>query len=429
MEQSLYNPFYESQGICTDTRKIYESCLFVCIQGTNFDGNTFAQEALKQGAHHVIVDNPDYYDVNKAMTLVDDSIRYLQLLANHHRNTFNIPVIGITGSNGKTTTKELIHIVLSKKYNVLATEGNLNNHIGVPLTLLRLKPEHEIAIIEMGANRLKDIEELSEIAEPEYGIITNIGKAHLEGFGSFEGVLKTKKELYDAVKLKNGKLVVNGDDELLMKNTPKLPLVTYGEKNSNVVRGELLNLSPFIEMQWAHNNYESRRFKGSMIGKYNFYNYLAAAAFGFLFEVSDDLITDALEAYTPTNNRSQVMKTEKNTLILDCYNANPTSMKSALESFSAMNAENKEFIIGDMRELGRGSEQEHQRIIRMIESLGLKGYTVGEEFGKVKSESVIRHFKNVESAKEFFSEKKMSEALILLKGSRGIALEKLIESF
>jgi len=427
MKEHLTSPFYSSKGICTDTRKIFEGCLFVCIQGENFDGNTFASKALEQGAHHVIVDNPKYFNENLDMTLVEDSVTYLQQLANYHRNKFDIPFIGITGSNGKTTSKELIATVLRKKYNVLATEGNLNNHIGVPLTLLKLKEEHEIAIIEMGASKFKDIEELADIAEPTHGIITNIGKAHLEGFGSFEGVLKTKKELYDSVENSGGTLIVNGDDPILMNNTPTgVPLITYGEGPQNIIRGELVNLSPFVQMKWNHDNYESDLLQTQMIGKYNFYNYLAAAAFGFHFDVPDTLISEAIEEYSPTNNRSQVSKTEKNTLILDCYNANPTSMKSALDSFSMISAENKLIIIGDMRELGTESDDEHTKIIKLVESHDLKGYCVGEEFAKVESANIEKHFLNVEDALVYFKENGISESLVLLKGSRGIQLEKLI---
>lgn len=428
MEQHLTSPFYQSQGICIDTRKIFEGCLFICIQGANFDGNTFAEEASKQGAHHVIVDNPEFFKEDTHMTLVEDSVRYLQQLANHHRKQFKIPFIGITGSNGKTTTKELIYTVLSKKYNVLATQGNLNNHIGVPLTLLRLTKEHEIAIIEMGANRFKDIEELSEIAEPTHGIITNIGKAHLEGFGSFEGVLKTKKELYDSIKESKGTIIINGDDEVLMNNTPAdIPLVIYGEGKENIIRGELIGLSPFVEMKWSHDNYTSELLQTQMIGKYNFYNYLAAAAFGFHFNVTDDKISEALVEYSPTNNRSQVYKSPQNTLILDCYNANPTSMKSALDSFQMMRHDNKLFIIGDMRELGDESAAEHERIVKLIKTHNLKGYSVGEEFGKVQSNDILAHFDSVEDALKYFQTHGIADSLVLLKGSRGIQLEKLVE--
>lgn len=427
MENERFSPFYESAGICTDTRNIYKDCLFVCIKGENFDGNTFASQAIKNGAKHVIVDSESYFVNDGSMTLVDNSVEYLQQLANFHRNKFNIPVIGITGSNGKTSTKELINAVLNKKYNVLATEGNLNNHLGVPFTLLRMNETHEIAIIEMGANRFKDIEELCAIAEPEYGIITNIGKAHLEGFGSFEGVLKTKRELYEAIASKNGTLIVNGDDETLLNSLPEgITTFKYGT-GAHEIHGELVGLSPFVEMTWSYQGYKSPKLETQMIGKYNFYNYLAAAAFGIFFKVNPEDISNAIEEYSPENKRSQVKKSASNTLILDCYNANPTSMKSALESFAMMDGNHKFFIIGDMRELGSESKTEHRKIIEQIESSGLRGYTVGEEFGKMQSNSIIQHFKSSEEAKLYFSENTQEHSLILLKGSRGIQLEVLEE--
>jgi UDP-N-acetylmuramoyl-tripeptide--D-alanyl-D-alanine ligase len=422
--EALYNLFLTSSGICTDTRKIEEDSLFVCIKGENFDGNTFASKALEQGAMHVIVDNEDFYSDPSRMTLVENSVKALQDLANHHRNQFDIPVIGITGSNGKTSTKELIHTVLKKKYTVLATIGNLNNHLGVPFTLLRLKPEHEIAIIEMGANRFKDIEELSAIAEPTHGIITNIGKAHLEGFGGFEGVLKTKRELYESVEQSNGMIIYNADDEILTNALPKnTKTFTYGTENSEIL-GELVGLSPFVEMKWTNNNYTSPVLKTQMIGKYNFYNYLAAISFGIVFDVPTGDISDAVEEYTPTNNRSQVKKTAKNTLIMDCYNANPTSMKSALESFAANNHPDKVFIIGDMKELGTEEEKEHQAIIDLVEELNLTGYTVGDAFNKVDSEAVMRRFTTTEELNAFLEGENLSGKLVLLKGSRSVGLEK-----
>ncbi|XOV68602.1 MAG: UDP-N-acetylmuramoyl-tripeptide--D-alanyl-D-alanine ligase [Fluviicola sp.] len=428
MEQHFTSPFYQSEGICIDTRKIFKNCLYVSIKGENFDGNTFAEQALEQGASHVIVDNAKYFQEGGQMTLVEDSIKYLQQLANHHRNQFDIPFIGITGSNGKTTTKELIHTVLSKKYKVLATEGNLNNHIGVPLTLLRLTEDHEIAIIEMGANRLKDIEELCEIAEPNYGIITNVGKAHLQGFGSFEGVLTTKKELYEAVLLKKGTIVVNGDDDILNNVLPEgVNVVKFGTKDQ-FVNGKLVGLTPFVVMEWSHGDYSSTPITGQMIGGYNFTNYLAAITFGCIFDVQHAYISEAIEEYTPTNNRSQVFKSERNTLILDCYNANPTSMKSALDSFQMMSHANKLFILGDMRELGKESEVEHQKIIELVEKHDLQGYTVGDEFGKVSSEHILEHFSRVEDALEYFKTNTLQGEVVLLKGSRGVQLEKLVEA-
>ncbi len=421
---TLYQLFLDSSGICTDTRKIQSGCIFVCIKGENFDGNTFAEKALESGAKHVIVDNETYFTDTSGMTLVENSVKWLQELANHHRKQFDIPVIGITGSNGKTSTKELIHAVLSQKYNVLATIGNLNNHLGVPFTLLRMKPEHEVAIIEMGANRFKDIEELSTIAEPTHGIITNIGKAHLEGFGGFEGVLRTKRELYESIESSNGLIVYNADDGILKNALPKgVKTVNYGTENGDI-RGELVNLSPFVEMKWMYEDYTSPVLKTQMIGKYNFYNYLAAVTFGIVFDVPATNISTAIEEYTPTNNRSQVKKTAKNTLIMDCYNANPTSMRSALESFAANSHPDKLFIIGDMKELGKEEEKEHKAIVELIEKLNLRGYTVGTAFKQHASSSILQQFETTQELNEFLSSENLSEKLILLKGSRSIGLEK-----
>ncbi|MDX2360125.1 MAG: UDP-N-acetylmuramoyl-tripeptide--D-alanyl-D-alanine ligase [Crocinitomicaceae bacterium] len=425
MNEAHFSPFYSSTGICTDTRAIQKNCLFICIKGENFDGNTFASKALKQGAKHVIIDNASYFDGSDRMTLVEDSVKYLQALANHHRNKFSIPVIGITGSNGKTTTKELINAVLSKKYNVLATIGNLNNHLGVPFTLLRMTDEHDIAIIEMGANRFKDIEELCEIAEPTHGIITNIGKAHLEGFLNFDGVLKTKKELYDSIEKNNGSIVINEDDQVLMGIAPAdTPLVTYGAEHSvSIVRGELVRLSPYVIMKWATDQYESKEITTRMVGEYNFYNYLAAITFGVEFNIESSEISEAIEQYTPTNNRSQVKDTENNTLILDCYNANPSSTNSALRSFAMNDHSNKLFILGDMRELGGESGLEHQKIIDLVESLGLEGYVVGDEYGKLESPALLKKFADASALVNDLRENPLKDQLILLKGSRGIGLE------
>ena len=265
--ENLFELFYDTTGISTDTRNIEKDSLFICLKGDNFNGNKFAEQALEKGAKYVIVDEIDY-KTNHNIFLVDNCLDFLQKLANHHRNKFNIPIIGITGSNGKTSSKELINAVLQKKYNVLATIGNLNNHIGVPLTLLRLNESHEIAIIEMGANKFKDIEELCNIAEPNYGIITNIGKAHLEGFINFEGVLKTKKELYDSILKKDGTIILNSDDEVLINNAPDVAKIMYGTSDKATIQGELINLSPFVEMKWKTENYSSDLISTKMIGKY-----------------------------------------------------------------------------------------------------------------------------------------------------------------
>ncbi|NBR13581.1 MAG: UDP-N-acetylmuramoyl-tripeptide--D-alanyl-D-alanine ligase [Crocinitomicaceae bacterium] len=423
--ENLFAKFYETKGVSTDTRNIHKECFFIALKGTNFNGNHFAEEAIKQGAKYAIVDEAEFVD-NENIFFVSDTLKFLQKLANHHRNKFSIPLIGITGSNGKTSTKELINVVLSKKYNVLCTAGNLNNHIGVPLTLLQLNNQHEIAIIEMGANKHGDIEELCSIAEPNFGIITNIGKAHLEGFINFEGVLKTKSELYESVKSKNGMIVLNNDDEVLKKQALKFGLATftYASQNEGDIRGELVKLTPFVNLKWANNSFQSETIETQMVGKYNFYNFLAAISFGCLFEVSPSDVNNALATYLPRNNRSQVSKTETNTLIIDCYNANPSSMKVALESFLEINHPNKIALIGDMFELGNDSFEEHQKIVQFCIDKEIHFHTVGNYF----KEHNAKGFSDVSEAKIYFTEHPIKEALILLKGSRGIALEKLIES-
>lgn len=417
--------FYQTTGVCTDTRKIDKDCLFICLKGANFNGNTFAEQALKDGAKFVIVDEKEF-QTNENIFLVDDALLYLQQLANYHRLKFNIPIIGITGSNGKTSSKELINAVLSSHYNVLATIGNLNNHIGVPLTLLRLTQDHEIAIIEMGANKFKDIEELCNIAEPTHGIITNIGKAHLEGFLNFEGVLKTKKELYVSIASKKGTIIFNNDDDILKSNLPDgIKTISYGTSSDSKINGELVNLSPFVELKWSTTNYQSELISTQMIGKYNFYNYLAAISFGICFNVPFEKINTAIANYTPENNRSQVKKTENNTLILDCYNANPTSMKSALESFALINQPNKYFIIGDMLELGEESIKEHQAISDLVKNLELNGSSVGPIFNSLSQHSFEKRFETKSDAIDYFESLQFTDKLILLKGSRGIGLESL----
>lgn len=423
--EKYFQLFYETSGVCTDTRSIQKDCLFIALKGENFNGNTFAEQALSNGAKYVIVDEANY-KTSDAIYLVDNCLEFLQKLANYHRLKFNIPFIGITGSNGKTSTKELIATVLRTTYKTLATKGNLNNHIGVPLTLLELTEEHEIAIIEMGANRFKDIEELCAICEPTHGIITNIGKAHLEGFGGFEGVLKTKKELYQAIENINGTIVFNSDDEVLVNNLPNnLKSLSYGTTSNASVVGELVKLSPFISLQYSTENYSSPILSMKMVGKYNFYNYLAAISFGKIFAIQFELINKALTEYQPENNRSQVKEMENNTLILDCYNANPTSMLSALESFAMIDHDDKIAIIGDMLELGIESTKEHQAIIHFVEKNNLNCFTVGQIFKAIPSSNIEKQFKDCEEASTYFNNKPLTKKLILLKGSRGIGLERL----
>lgn len=425
--ETLYSYFLDSTGISTDSRNIHKDCFFVAIKGPAFNGNKFARQAMENGAKYAIVDEKEFEHPDENIFYVDNGLKFLQRLANHHRRQFDIPVIGITGSNGKTSTKELIAAVLSEKYNVLATKGNLNNHIGVPLTLLQLRDEHQIAVIEMGANHFGDIRELCGIAEPTHGIITNIGKAHLEGFKSFEGVLTTKKELYQAVEQAEGLIMYNADDPVLKDNLPvNTLLMSYGTSGAEIT-GKLERLTPFVELSWKKSGYVSPLLVTRLVGQYNFYNFLAAIAFGCLFEVEEDKINQAIERYEPTNKRSQVANTQKNMLILDCYNANPTSMRSALESFAKIEHPDKYFIIGDMLELGDESYAEHRAIIDLIDELKLKGITVGNEFSYFQSEHIEQEFVSAKELIEFLKTNPLKGKLILLKGSRGIGLEVLEE--
>ena len=421
--ENLFQLFYQTSGVSTDTRKIKQNSLYIALKGENFDGNIFAEKAIELGAKYAIVDNKDFAN-ESTIFHVEDSLIFLQKLSNYHRKRFDIPLIGITGSNGKTTSKELLNAVLSKKYNVLCTEGNFNNHIGVPLTLLNLTEDHEIAIIEMGANKPKDIEELCLIAEPNYGIITNVGKAHLQGFLSFEGVIETKSELYSFIRQSEGKIVVNGDDEILTNKAISLFLkkISYGTNSENQVQGDLVKLNPFVELIWKKEGYTSPIIKTNLVGKYNFLNFLAAVTFGTIFNVDNEKINEAISNYIPTNNRSQVQKTKENTLIIDCYNANPSSMQLALESFKEIQHPNKLAILGDMFELGLESDAEHKKIIDYCIENEIQFLTVGDFFQKHNSSG----YKNTQEAIEFINSANIKNSLILLKGSRGIALEKVI---
>lgn len=419
--ENLFNLFYESSGICTDTRNILTNSLFVALKGNNFNANIFAKEAIHKGAKYAIVDQAEFSDDSKIF-FVPDGLKFLQDLSHFHRSKFDIPVIGITGSNGKTSTKELINVVLSQRYQVLCTKGNLNNHIGVPLTLLQLTESHELAIIEMGANKPHDIKELCDIAQPTHGIITNIGKAHLEGFINFEGVFNTKTELYHSVISQNGKLIVNADDSILVNAIDKdFTYLTYGETGE--LKGELEELNPFLKLNWQYGEYVSGSIQTRMLGKYNFYNFLAAISFGIEFRIEPEKINSAIANYEPKNNRSEIQETTFNTLIVDCYNANPSSMKSALESFSLIEHPNKVAILGDMKELGKESESEHEQVINLCKDLRIEYFTIGEQFLTVTKNG----FNTVEDFKSYLSKQYFSGKLILLKGSRSLKLEELIQ--
>lgn len=421
--EQLHSLFLSANGISTDTRKLIPDSIFFALKGDNFNGNKFAADALKGGCSFAVIDEKEYATSDQCI-LVDDVLKSLQNLANFHRKQFNIPVIGITGSNGKTTTKELIGSILSTTYNTLITEGNLNNHLGVPLTLLRMNMDHEIAIIEMGASKPGDIKELSEIAEPTHGIITNIGAAHIEGFGSLQGVVKTKTELYRFVQSTGGILFCNTEDETLNSNLPSDITVIYYGKNSGSVTGNITSLTPFVNFVWSENNQSYPEIKSNLVGAYNLDNFLSAICIGRFFNVSAESISQALTSYSPSNKRSQVEKTERNTLIVDCYNANATSMRAALENFVAIPHQNKLAILGDMLELGPISIEEHQKIADYVSDKKMEVILVGDEFGKINSE--FQKFKTSDDLLKSEKLKSINNHLVLIKGSRGIKLETVI---
>jgi UDP-N-acetylmuramoyl-tripeptide--D-alanyl-D-alanine ligase len=422
--EELYKIYLQHPAVCTDTRNIKPGSLFFALKGANFNANEFAKEAINKGCSYAMIDEEKYY-TDKCI-LVNDVLVVLQKLANHHRRQFTIPVIGITGTNGKTTTKELTATVLSKKYKTLFTQGNLNNHIGVPLTLLHLTKEHEMAVIEMGANHIGEIDMLCRIAEPDYGIITNIGKAHLEGFGSYEGVIKAKSELYKFIKEKGGELFVNADDELLMRLCEGI-YFTYGTSERADIRGIQDAKSFLAKGKIEMIDGEEIEISSSLAGSYNFYNILAAACIGFYFEIAPKEIKEAIESYIPSNNRSQIVKKGSNTIWVDAYNANPSSMKMAIENFADFNTPGKILILGDMFELGDDSLKEHQMIADLIEKMNnWEGvYLIGKEFSRVKSSA--RVFTTSEELIKWFSLNPLKNATVLLKGSRGMKMENILE--
>ena len=415
--------FDACSGVSTDSRNIQKDVLYIALKGANFDGNQYAQQAIDNGAKYAVVDNPKLANGTNIFA-VTDGLTFLQDLAHAHRLRFDIPVLGITGSNGKTSTKELVNCVLQTQFKVLCTEGNLNNHIGMPLTLLKLHAAHELAIIEMGANKPLDIDELCRIAKPTHGLITNIGKAHLEGFINFEGVLQTKSELYDHVAQEQGAVFVNADDPILMSAAAqrKSSMMTYGA-NAGELQGQLRSLDPYVHLSWTYQTYASAVIDTQMIGKYNFYNFLAALRVGMHFGIDVAQMNAAIANYVPTNKRSQVEKTQHNTLIVDCYNANPSSMHSALSSFIEIDHPQKLVILGDMLELGTDGPSEHQKILDFLHVNELKFMTVGPIFQHLNKDG----FDNVAMLREKLAEQDLKACLILLKGSRGIALEQLID--
>lgn len=460
--KEIFNIVKTHMPITTDSRDCPEGSVFLALKGETFDGNKFAVSALQKGCAIAIVDNTDiigtsgeqvvFSDNGTAeislengrqgmLILVDNTLQTYKDLAREHRRQFSIPVVGVTGTNGKTTTKELIAAVLGEKFNVHYTRGNFNNDVGVPKTLFQLSNEHEIAVIEMGASHPGDIKTLVETVEPTCGIITNVGRAHLQGFGSFEGVKRTKGELYDFL-IDNGHLTIdsctsplpifiNADNADLMemakeRKAPKL--IEYGKDTADevTVRGKVIDCAPFLRFSWQADGGAEHEVKTHLIGAYNIDNMLAAATIGLHFGVSEEQVCHALENYTPTNNRSQLTVTAHNHLIVDAYNANPTSMKAAVDNLAAMNVPAKMAILGDMRELGEVSGEEHQRIVELLKSKGLNDiWLVGEEFGK--TDCAFRKFKDVEEVKSAIAECQPQGKYILIKGSNSMRLYTLPE--
>lgn len=419
--EKIYQYYSKKHLVSTDSRKIEDGCVFVALKGERFDGNDFAYQVAQDNiAACVIADRKDLPH-HERLFIVEDSLTTLQELARLHREKYNIPIIGITGTNGKTTTKELTAAVLSKKFNLIYTQGNFNNHLGLPLTILRIKPDTEMAVVEMGANHPNEIAQLCTIANPDFGIITNIGKAHLEGFGSFEGVVKTKNELYDFIRNKNGKLFVNHDNELLMNLSNGIDSQTYGKDNNANIKASIVSSNPYLIINW-----EGNEIKTNLVGDYNFENVMAAVSVGCHFNIEKNLIIEALENYTPTNNRSQFVKSEKNEIVMDAYNANPVSMHHAIKNFRNISSDNTLLILGDMRELGKDSEKEHQIIVNLIKELKFENVIlVGSEFKKTAGTDFTT-FDNVDELLSYINDNNISGKKILIKGSNSIRLEKIV---
>lgn len=423
----LYRIFTRHPQVTTDSRDCPEGSIFFALKGASFNGNAFAKKALNAGCSYAVIDEKEYAEEGDSRyILTDDCLKTLQQLANRHRRTLGTKIIGITGTNGKTTTKELLAAVLGEKYNVLYTQGNFNNDIGVPKTLLRLKPEHEIAVVEMGASHPGDIKTLVDIVEPDCGLITNVGRAHLQGFGSFEGVVRTKGELYDYLRAHGGTVFINGGDEHLTGISHGLSLVKYGTNDGDdtEVSGEMTVCDPYLNFRWHVRGGEWHEVKTHIIGSYNMMNMLAAACAGLHFGVTPGQVDHALSSYVPKNNRSELEKTAHNSLIIDAYNANPTSMNAAISNFREIKTDRKMAILGDMGELGAASAEEHQRIADMLKEAKFDVvWLVGDEFSRTDCQ--FRKFKNVEEVKAAIAENRPEGYCILIKGSNSMKLFQL----
>lgn len=419
--ETLYERYKQYPQITTDSRNCRPGSLFFALKGENFNGNRFAEKAIEAGCEYAVVDEPKAV-TSERIILVDDVLACLQKLASWHRHTLHVPIIGITGTNGKTTTKELTAAALGTKYNVLYTEGNLNNHIGVPLTLLRLTAEYDFAVIEMGANHPGEIKALADIADPDYGIITNVGKAHLEGFGSFEGVIKTKTELYEALRKRSGHLFIHHENEYLQPLSFGLAKTEYGTSDGLFVTGRLTGCSPLLSYRFTCNR-QTTDVQTRLVGAYNLDNVLAATAIAAYFGVENEKIAGAIESYQPQNRRSQLHQTEKNCLILDAYNANPSSMSAAIDNFAQMDVPRKALILADMRELGADSQAEHQRIVSQLKGMKFdKIILAGEQFSQVAEN--LTALPDTNRLIAWLQAHPLEGYHILVKGSRGMQLEK-----
>jgi UDP-N-acetylmuramoyl-tripeptide--D-alanyl-D-alanine ligase len=422
--EKVYTYFLESTGICTDTRKIEKGCLFVALRGDNFNGNKFTQQALDKGAFKVIIDDISQHKNTGETILCKNTLELLQKLATYHRQKLNVPMIALTGSNGKTTTKEIINAVLSKKFKTTATLGNLNNHIGVPLTLLSMTKETEIGIVEMGANHKKEIEALCEIAQPNFGYITNFGKAHIEGFGSIEGVIEGKSELYKYISKEKGTLFFNADDPIQNKLLGNYPSkVGFSQTKKNFYTLKQIDANPYVALQAAQTNITS-----NLIGAYNFTNISAGVLIGDFFDIPLNDIKQAIEEYLPTNNRSQLITKGSTQIILDAYNANPTSMMAALQHFNTIKTASKMVFLGDMFELGETAQEEHQDIVEYLSNTNIdEVYLIGSYFSKTKLQVKNCHqYKTFEALKSAFKNTIPKDTTVLIKASRGMALERIV---
>ena len=418
---ALHKVFLQASGACTDTRKITKNCIYFALKGPNFNGNAFAKDALKKGAAYAIIDEEKYLE-GPTTILVENVLETLQKLGTFHRGRCRAKVISLTGSNGKTTTKELIYTVLSQKYKTIATKGNLNNHIGVPLTLLTIKEDTEMAIVEMGANHQKEIELLSNISRPDFGYITNFGKAHLEGFGGVAGVIKGKSELYEHLLAHDKHVFLNADDPIQVEKLASyIKKIGFSQSDQRYFGIQFIGANPFVTLR-----FEEMTIQTQLSGAYNFPNCAIAVLMGKYFNVAPKDIKKALETYIPENNRSQILKKNGHHIILDAYNANPTSMQAALESFSKMAAQHKVLFLGDMFELGEDAQKEHQYINDLVLELGFDHvYLVGEHFCQVTTS--FDQFASFDALLEASDLKTLQKSHILIKGSRGMAMERILE--